>query len=66
MSGIPDLIALKWSEYLFVEVKTTIWVTSVLQKYIHKKIAENWWTVIVPYWYDDFLTKFLDDKKKIQ
>jgi len=59
---VPDLLVLTWNnEHFWIEVKTESWKLSELQKYRIEKFKEIWDTVLVVYWFNDFLNKF--DKK---
>ena len=56
---VPDLMVMTWDEKMFfVEVKTERGKLSALQKFRIKKLEENGYKVIVPYWYEDFIDKF--------
>ncbi len=54
----PDVIAFRWGNHLFIEVKTEIGVTSKLQEYVIKKLRENGSDVIVNKGYEDFIIKY--------
>jgi Holliday junction resolvase-like predicted endonuclease len=57
-NGVPDLIATKGTFTVWIEVKKPWGEVSKLQSYTHRQLRKNWWIVIIPYWYDDFLKLF--------
>ena len=64
VNWVPDLMVLTWDEKMFfVEVKTEKGKLSPLQIFRIKKLEENWYKVIVPYWYDDFINKYEEYEK---
>jgi len=60
LNWMPDLLILPWNwKCYFIEVKTESWRLSELQKYRIKKLKEDWYEVLVPYWWEDFLKQFM-------
>ncbi len=57
-SGIPDLIATKDSNCIWIEVKRPWGRLSKLQEYRIKKLRENGNVVLVPYGYEEFLKQY--------
>lgn len=59
-SWIPDLMATKNWGCLWIEVKKPWGRLSKLQEFRIKKLRENGDTVLVPYWYDEFILQYND------
>ena len=60
---IPDLLALtgNW-KHIWVEVKQEKWKLSKLQEYVIKWLREMGDIVLIPYWYDDFVLQYSQEK----